>query len=223
MTKTRLVRHQFLNRHRQTIDQFHRAYYSTDVQSDTFWMGRHIVKAPTDVWAVQEILWETKPDLLIETGTYHGGSALFYAHLFDLIGHGDVVSVDIVYDPEFDYPNHPRLEFLLGASSIDPAVVEQVAKRADGKRCMVILDSNHQCDHVLQELRAYHGFVAPGCYLVVEDTNRHGYAMNAPPLEVGPAEAVRAWEPTKHGFEIDHSREKFLLTFHPSGWLRKVE
>ena len=205
-----------------TIDKFHRLYYSSDAQNNTYWLGRHIVKCPLDVWAVQEIMWETKPDLIVETGTFHGGSALYYAQLYDLMGiDGKVVSIDLVYDPEFDYPNHPRLEFLLGMSSIDPAAVEQVAKRAKGKRTMVILDSDHSCDHVLQELRLYHKFVSTGCYLIVEDTNVNGYPV-MPLYGPGPMEAIKAWQPKNHGFEIDKDREKFLMTFHPFGYLRRV-
>ena len=187
-------------------------------------MGRKIVKCPLDVWVVQEIIWETRPELIVETGCFHGGSALYYAHLFDLMNvtRGKVLSIDITYDPTFDYPNHPRVEFLLGASSVDPAVISHVAKACEGRRTMVILDSDHACDHVLQELRAYHGFVTDGCYLVVEDSNVNGYPV-MPMHGPGPAEAIKAWEPSKHGFVVDKEREKFLMTFHPGGFLRKEQ
>lgn len=205
-----------------TIDNFHKLYYKADIQSLTFWMGRHIIKTPSDMWVLQEILFEKQPELIIETGCFHGGSALFYAHMMDLMGSdGNVVSIDIAYDETFDYPNHPRIEFLLGASSIDPSVIEAVAKRADGKRTMVILDSDHSCDHVLQELRAYHKLVTVGQYLIVEDTNVNGYPV-MPLYGPGPMEAVKAWQPANQGFEADRSREKFLMTFHPGGFLLKT-
>lgn len=204
------------------VDKFHRAYYEADIQSQLTWMGRKIVKTPHDQWVLQEILWETRPEIIIETGVFHGGSALYYAHLMDIMGGpGEVVSIDIAYDPTFDYPKHDRIELLLGKSSIDPRVLEIVREKVDGKRTMVILDSDHSCDHVLQELRLYSPLVSKGCYLVVEDTNVNGYPV-MPLHGPGPMEAVKAFQPTNHGFEVDRSREKFLITFHPGGFLRRV-
>lgn len=204
-------------------DKAHKEYYLEDLQSETYWMGRHIIKCPLDVWVVQEILWETRPDLIIETGTFHGVSALYYAQLMDLMGiPGNVLSIDITYDPEFDYPEHPKVEYLLGSSSVNPEVLEYVTEKVKGAgRVMVILDSDHACDHVLQELRAYHKYVSVGCYLIVEDTNVNGYPV-MPLHGPGPMEAVKAWQPTNQGFEVDRSREKFMLSFHPGGWLRRV-
>ena len=192
------------------------------MQSQVDWLGRRVVKPPTDLFIAQEIIYETKPEAIVEVGIFHGGTTQFYANLFDLMGtDGIVVGVDIVYDPEFPYPDNPRIEFLLGRSSIDPEVVKAVKERVDGKRTMVILDSDHSCDHVLQELRIYHKFVSKGCYLIVEDTNPIGMrAMqhNRP----GPLDAIKAFQPKNHGFEVDRSREKFLLTFHPGGFLKRV-
>lgn len=205
------------------IDRFHKLVYELDLQSQVTWMGRNIVKWPADMIVAQEILWQTRPDLIIETGVYHGASALFYAQMMDLIGiDGKVVSIDIAYDPGFDYPKHPKVEFLLGASSLDPAVVAAVRKEAHGRRTMVVLDSNHSCDHVLQEMRVYGKLVSAGCYMIVEDSNVNGYP--AMPLHgPGPMEAIKAFQPTNNGFDVDRSREKFLVTFHPSGFLRKRE
>lgn len=208
--------------HRGTIDRFHELLYKTDVQNNTFWMGRRIVKTPQDQWVLQEIMWDTRPEIIVETGVFHGGSALFYAHMFDLMDiPGEVVSIDIVYDPTFDYPEHPRVEFLLGGSSTDEAIVEAARKRVDGKRTMVILDSDHSCDHVYRELQLYAPLVSKGCYLVVEDTNVNGYPV-MPLHGPGPAEAVKKWQPRNKGFEVDREREKFLVTFHPGGFLKRV-
>ena len=213
---------------KSVVDSFTKAFYSQDLQSKLNWLGRSTVKNPNDLMVVQEIIWETRPEAIVEIGIFHGGTTRYYAHLLDLIEAeepsekpGIVVGVDLYYDEEFDYPNHPRIEFLLGASSTDPAVFEQVAKRVDGRRTMVILDSDHSCDHVLRELRLYHKLVSTGCYLIVEDTNEIGMrimSQNTP----GPLKAIKAWQPQAHGFEIDRSREKFMLTFHPSGYLKKA-
>lgn len=204
------------------IDKFHKLVYQFDLQSQVTWMGRSIVKWPSDMIVAQEILWETRPELIVETGVFHGTSALFYAQLMDLMGiDGKVVSVDITYDPDFDYPKHPKVEFLLGKSSIDPEVVKLIQAEAHGHRTMVILDSNHACDHVLQEMRIYHRLVSQGCYMIVEDTNVNGYP--AMPLHgPGPMEAIKAFQPSNHGFEVDKTREKFLVSFHPSGYLKRV-
>jgi cephalosporin hydroxylase len=204
------------------VDKFHRLVYDLDLQHEVRWMGRRIVKWPSDMIIAQEIIWETRPDLIVETGVFHGTSALYYAQLMDLMDiDGKVVSIDIAYDETHDYPQHPKVEFLLGMSSIDPAVLTLVEEQAESRRTMVILDSDHACDHVLQELRAYSRFVSEGCYLVVEDTNVGGQPV-MPNHGPGPMEAIKAWDPVSHGFEQDRSREKFLVSFHPGGYLRRV-
>lgn len=202
-----------------TVDNFHRLYYGRDLQSDTYWFGRHIFKCPLDLHVIQEIINATDPDLIVETGTYMGGSALYYAHLCDLRGKGEIVSVDIAVRD--DLPDHPRIEFLAGMSSISPEVLEIVRDRAKGKRTMVILDSDHRCDHVLQELRAYHSLVSVGCFLIVEDTNVNGNPVlreHGP----GPAEAVKAFQPKNHGFEREPACERLLMTFNPGGYWKRV-
>lgn len=207
---------------KSVVDKFTNAFYREDLQSQLSWLGRSVVKNPNDMFVMQEIIYETKPDAIVECGVFHGGTTRYYAHLFDLMEtDGIVVGVDIAYDPEFDYPDHPRIEFLLGKSSIDPDVFKAVKELVLGRRTMVILDSDHACDHVLQELRLYSQLVSTGCYLIVEDTNPLGIlimGMKAP----GPLDAVKAWQPTNHGYEVDRSREKFLLTFHPGGFLKRV-
>src|SRR5207245_1529865 len=113
-----------------------------------------------------------RPDMIIETGTMFGGSAIFLASICDLLGGGEVVSVDLVHRRAL--PKHPRVEFILG-SSVDRAVLDHMRFRAAGKETvMVVLDSDHSCDHVLAELDAYAPLVTPGSMLVVEDTNVNG-------------------------------------------------
>jgi cephalosporin hydroxylase len=154
----------------------------------------------------------------VETGTAHGGSALYLATLCETVGTGEVVSVDI--GPWPDRPAHPRLTYLT-ASSTDPAVVARVAERATGAgTVLVVLDSDHRRDHVLAELRAYAPLVTPGSYLVVEDTNINGHPVYEA-FGPGPMEAVQDFLKERDDFEADRSREKFLLTFNPGGWLRR--
>jgi cephalosporin hydroxylase/glycosyltransferase involved in cell wall biosynthesis len=183
------------------------------------WLGTLAQKCPLDLWTYQEILVETRPDLIIETGTCEGGSALFLASICDLIGCGRVITIDIVDIP--GRPQHPRISYLLG-SSVDPAVVARVRNEAAGcHRVMVILDSDHRRDHVLAELHAYADLVTPGCYLVVEDSvvNGHPYLPDFGP---GPWEAVEAFVNVRTDFVADRDRERFLMTLNPGGYLRRL-
>jgi cephalosporin hydroxylase len=204
----------------RTVETFHRVYYDADdtTWKQTFWLGVTVRKCALDLWTYQEILAETRPDLVVETGTYLGGSALYLASICDLLGHGKIVTIDISAPP--GRPRHRRITYLQG-SSVDPDIVVRIEQRARrAKRVMVILDSNHSREHVLQELEAYAPLVTPGCYLVVEDTNVNGHPV-LPEHGPGPMEAVTAFLETTDAFEVDRSREKLLLTFNPSGYLRR--
>ncbi len=184
-----------------------------------------IVKCPLDLWQYHEIIEQTRPTMIVETGTFSGGSALFLADQLELVGGGEVISIDIA--PAEELPEDDRIEFLVGRSSTDLRVVEHVKERARGLKTMVILDSDHSAQHVLKELKLYAPLVSQGAYLIVEDTNRDAYrAMyQAGQLEddqAGPAEALRAWQPTNHGFKVDQRRERFLFTQNPGGYLKRT-
>jgi cephalosporin hydroxylase len=185
------------------------------------WMGVPIVKHPNDLIAYQQIIFETKPDLIIETGSFVGGSALYMATVCDMIGHGQVLSIDIAKRAEL--PTHTGIDFLIGLGSTDPELLDHVRRRAEDKRCMVILDSAHNANHVYNELRAYAPLVARGCYLIVEDTNRDGYTLGAGDIidGQGPAEALRRFQPTNRGFEVDRRFEQWGFTQNPNGYLRR--
>jgi cephalosporin hydroxylase len=202
------------------VEAFHRLFYDTHdtTWKQTFWLGVTVRKCAFDLWAYQEILFETRPDLIVETGTYLGGSAFYLAGICDLLGHGKVVTVDI--SAPGGRPRHRRISYLQG-SSTDPGIVDRIARRARrAKRVMVVLDSNHSRDHVLRELEVYGPLVTSGCYLVVEDTNVNGHPV-LPDHGPGPMEAVEEFLATTEDFEVDRSRENRLLTFNPSGYLRR--
>ncbi len=203
----------------RVLDAFHMlAYEEARVHTYTSWLGTKVRKCPTDLWTYQEILSELRPDLLVETGTKYGGSARFFASVMDLLDHGEVVTVDIVGNER--RPAHPRVTYLTG-SSTDPAILDEVARRAGGKATVLVcLDSDHSAEHVAAELRAYARFVTPGSYLVVEDTNVNGHPVS-PGWGPGPMEALDAWLPEAPEFEIDPTRERYLLTYQPRGWLRR--
>jgi cephalosporin hydroxylase len=204
------------------INRFHGLYYdgfpAAPVWKSTYWMGVRVLKCPLDMWVYQEILHETRPDVLIETGTHLGGSALFFAHMFDLIGKGRVITIDI---GDVKRPVHPDITYLTG-SSTDAATLRKVQDAIEpGERVMVVLDSDHSEQHVLRELEVYSPLVSVGCYLVVEDTNVNGHPAREG-FGPGPYEAVDKFLAGRSDFVRDPAREKFMLTFNPDGWLKRV-
>jgi len=205
---------------RQIVEAFQKIYYdaATYTWSNTHWLGARVLKNPLDLWVLQEIVHETRPDVVIEAGTYHGGAALYFAHLFDLLGRGRVITIDIK-----DYPErarHRRIEFLLG-SSTDLAIVARVRSRISRKaKVMVTLDSDHRKVHVSEELRLYSPLVTKGQYLVVEDTNINGHPV-MPGFGPGPMEAVEEFLREHPEFASDHMREKHILTHNPRGYLQR--
>jgi cephalosporin hydroxylase len=204
-------------------ERFHRAFYDLGQHGgtwrDTRWFGYEVQKSPLDLWIYQEIINDTHPDLIIETGTAWGGSALFFAMLCDLRGSGEVISVDIAAQPS--RPAHDRIRYVQG-SSTDVNALDRVSDAArQHRRVMVSLDSDHSREHVLHELNAYSAFVTEGCYLVVEDTNLNGNPVH-PGFGPGPQEAVDEFLRRHPEFERDSLWEsKFLVTFNPGGYLRR--
>jgi cephalosporin hydroxylase len=196
-------------------------YYENYQQTwkNTSWLGAPLEKYPTDLFVYQEIIYETNPDIIIEAGTYEGGSAYYFASLFDLMRKGRVITMDIEDHP--GKPAHPRIEYLLLSSISDEAIRRIKSEIKPGDRVMVSLDSNHRADHVLKELQIYSSMVTKGCYLVVEDTNINGHPVY-PSFGPGPMEAVEKFMANNQDFEIDRSREKFMLTVSPRGYLRRV-
>jgi cephalosporin hydroxylase len=199
-------------------EAFHRLYYDSAVWKDTYWLGVPTQKCPLDLWIYQELLHELRPDLIIETGTAHGGSALYMACVCDQLGRGEIVSVDIY--PIEGRPVHDRVTYVTGPSTA-PEVVAEVQRLTEGREpVLVILDSDHGRDHVLEELRIYSRLVTPGSYLVVEDTDVNGHPV-FPEHGPGPMEALEAFLAETEDFETDVTREKFFLTSNPRGYLRK--
>ena len=183
------------------------------------WLDVPIWQNPLDLWTIQEAISSVRPALLIETGTDRGGSALFYAHLMDLLDQGEVLTIDIVRVHELD---HPRIGFLHG-SSTDPEIVDRVRSRveaADGP-VMVILDGNHDRDHVAKELELYAPFVTPGSLLLSQDGVIDEFRLFRD-SRPGPLDANRDFLARHPEFEHDRElNEQFRLTQHPLGWMRR--
>jgi len=197
------------------------------------WMGRPIIQFPQDMMAMQEILWAVKPDIVIETGVAHGGSIVYYASLLELMGHGEVVGIDIDIRAHNRHAieAHPMIKRirLIEGSSIAGNTVATVHELAWGKRAVVVLDSNHTHEHVLEELRAYAPLVCEGGYCVVMDTVVEDMPKSMfPDRAWGPGDnpktAVHAYLQEDNRFVIDSDMDaKLLISVAPSGYLRRVK
>ena len=199
------------------------------------WMGRPIIKFPSDIVATQQIVWDVKPDLIIETGIAHGGSLILSASLLELIGGpGRVLGIDIDIRAhnrkEIEaHPMFKRIDMIEGSSVADDVMARVRTAAAKAKSVMVFLDSLHTHDHVLKELELYAPLVSVGSYLVLPDTfieyfPKSYYAHNRP-WDVGnnPMTALRAFLEKNKDFEIDRELcDKLMITEAFDGYLRRV-
>jgi len=198
------------------------------------WMGRPIIQYPQDMIAMQELIWEIRPDLIIETGIAHGGSLVYYASLLELLGHGEVLGIDIDIREhnrkEIEaHPMYKRIRMIQG-SSIDKDIVARVKKEAAGKeKILVCLDSNHTHEHVLQELELYSPLVSLGSYVVVFDTIVEDLPQDYLPgrawsIGNNPKTAVKEFLKTHTEFSIDTVIDnKLLISVAPGGYLKRVK
>lgn len=202
------------------------------------WLGRPIIQYPQDMIAMQELLWEVKPDLIIETGIAHGGSLIFYASILELIaictGHeGEVLGIDIDIRPHNrkaieEHPMYKRISMFQGSSTSSEILAEVVQKTKGKKRILVCLDSNHTHEHVLAELEAYAPLTSVGSYCVVFDTLIEDMGEEAYPERpwgAGNNPKTSVWEylKTHPEFEIDKSiQNKLLITVAPDGYLKRT-
>lgn len=198
------------------------------------WLGRPIIQFPQDIIAIQEIIWQVKPDLIIETGIAHGGSLIFHSSMLELLGgDGQVLGIDI------DIREHNRVEIekhpmskritMIEGSSIDEEIAKQVHDFAKNKKqVLVLLDSMHTHAHVLKELQLYSPLVTKGSYLVVFDTVIEDMPEDFFPDRPwgkgnNPKTAVWEFLKTNNRFEIDKEIEnKLLITVAPDGYLKCV-
>lgn len=213
-----------------------------------FWLGRPIIQYPQDMAAMQEIVWQVRPDVIVETGIAHGGSLILSASLLALLDYCDALEAGEVLDPakpkrrvvgvDIDIRAHNRAAIeahpmanritMIQGSSIDDGIVALVRDAVgDAKRVLVCLDSNHTHDHVLGELAAYAPMVTPGSYCIVFDT-----VVEDLPKELSfdrpwgpganPKTAVHQWLPDHPDFEIDRSWDaKLIVSVAPDGFLRR--
>ncbi|MBL8291843.1 MAG: class I SAM-dependent methyltransferase [Bryobacterales bacterium] len=206
--------------------ELQRLFHDLPVWSHTWFDNMRIEKTPLDLWMVRQVLYEVRPEMIVETGTWRGGSALYWAQTLDSLGlhNSRVVTVDL-QNITANAASHPLwkkyVRFLQG-SSTDQTIVAKIAAMTAGRRTVVMLDSDHSMKHVLDELHAYAPMVSSGSYLIVEDTHLDGVPTN-PGFGPGPTAAVKAFlaEPASRDFFVDEDREAMIITFNPGGWLRK--
>ena len=222
-----------------SYNDFAKEFVNAKYAYNFFWMGVPIIQAPQDLQALQEIIWEVKPDLIIETGVAWGGTSVFFASMLSIlegcnaIENGDVIAIDIDIRPHnltriINHPMGKKIKLIQG-SSIDSLVIKQVKKLAKNKkRILVCLDSNHTHDHVLAELNAYANLVTIGSYCVVQDTgieDRIDANGDERPWGKGNNPKTAVWEYLQgnSNFEIDKIIDsKLILTSGPDGFLKRV-
>lgn len=213
------------------------------------WMGRPAIQFPNDAWAMQEIIWAVRPDLIIETGIAHGGSLMFSASMLALLDVCDAIESGQTLDPKTSkrkvlgvdidirahnraaieaHPMASRIQMIQG-SSVAEETIEQIRKVAEGYSCVLVcLDSNHTHEHVLAELKAYAPLTSVGSYCVVFDTIVEDMPGDFfPDRPWGPSNNPKTavWEflKTHPEFEIDKNIDyKLLISVAPDGYLKRV-
>lgn len=190
------------------------------IMTGTTYFGVKTLKSPIDAWVYQEIVFQQQPDVIIEIGNYNGGSALYLAHICDAIGKGRVIGIDLSHETVPRHiAHHPRITFVDGDACQS---FDRVSKLVSAdERVLIIEDSAHTFDNTLAVLRLYSGFLKTGDYFIVEDCIcHHGLDVGPDP---GPFEAVEAFLNENADFESDRSRERFLITWNPKGYLKRIK
>jgi cephalosporin hydroxylase len=195
------------------------------------WLGRPIIQFPSDIVAIQELLWKVQPDVVIETGVAHGGSLVLSASVLELIGVGKVIGIDVEIRPHNRaaieaHPLKKRIELIEG-SSVAPDTLAAVRRAiTNAKVVLVMLDSNHTRAHVLQELELYAPLVTPGSYMVAHDGAQE-WVWDIPSgrptwKDDGPLDAIREFLNDHKEFQIDPFYTRFGITSSPDGYLRRL-
>lgn len=190
------------------------------------WMGIGAMKNPCDAWIYQEIIYNVKPDIIIEIGSFEGGTTLYFANLLDMLGKGIVISID--NDRTYYCVKHPRIVIITGDSS-SAEVVAKVYELCKGKSVLIVHDGNHTKEHVLKDLSAYSDLVSINSYFIVEDgiidlfspnliNPNDGIGM----FDDGPVVAIEEFLSKNPNFVVDSEQERYILTDNPKGFLKRV-
>ena len=198
---------------------------------ETTWLGRPIIQFPTDVIAIQELLWKVRPELVIETGIAHGGSLVLSASILELIGNGKVIGIDVEIRPHNRlaieaHPLKSRIELIEGSSTAPEVSAVVYERAAEVRSVMVILDSNHSRAHVLREMELYGPLVTAGSYLITQD-GAQAWVSDIPRGQPkwnldNPLLAIHEFLATHHEFRIDLRCNRFGTTSSPDGYLERM-
>jgi cephalosporin hydroxylase len=191
-------------------------YQANVVMKQVHYRGVPTWKNVFDLWVIQEIIHETQPEMVIEIGCKFGGTTLWLSDVMKTVASGSVISVDLK-QPRIDFPEN--VQFIEG-DSVGSGTVAQVQDRCRGDRTMLLADANHAAEHVFKELVLYGPMVALGCYFIVEDGIVD--VMEWPQYQPGPLVAVQRFLGENSSFVADERREKFILTYAPGGFLKRV-
>ncbi|MBN2752112.1 MAG: class I SAM-dependent methyltransferase [Rhodospirillaceae bacterium] len=216
--------------YRRVAELFTKVSVQHKLMYEISWLGIPIIQYPADILMMQELIWKTRPDVIVETGFAHGGSAIFYASMLELLGRGKVVSVEVEIRKynRVAIDSHPlsrRCEQIEG-SSVNPAVVTEVKRRiGEDRQVMVVLDSNHSYDHVAQELELYAPLVSPRGYIVAMD-GLQGDVWDIPRgkpewKEDNPRRAIHDFIARHPEWEIDPHYNRLMVTSNPDAFLRR--
>lgn len=211
-------------------DLWTRSNWYHKLSYEVTWLGVPVIQLPEDLFMMQEVIYKTRPDVLVETGTAHGGTALFYASMLELLGRGEVVSIDVEIRKynRLAIQAHPMSKriTLIEGSALDEKVARQVRSRiARDHKVLVALDSNHTTEHVRGELEWYAPLVTPGSYVVVFDTvmqvvgdapgRSEEWAKN------GPGPAIESFLADHPEFEVDPYYNRMQVTYCRGGYLKR--
>ena len=230
-------------------NEFMKASIEASYSYNYHWLGRPIIQYPQDIVAMQELIWQIRPDVIVETGIAHGGSLILSASMMAMLDYCDAVESGDSLDPQASkrkvigvdidirahnkvaIENHPmrNLISMIEGSSLDSRIIEQVKhKVGNAEKVLVALDSNHTHEHVLAELDSYAPLVTLGSYCVVFDTvieQLPADTYDDRPWGIGnnPMTAVNAWLPHNPAFEVDRDMDqKLQVSVAPGGFLKRV-
>jgi len=194
------------------------------------WMGMPIIQMPEDIMLIQQVIYETKPDYIVETGIAWGGSVVYYASLLELMGHGEVIAIDTVLpqsniDKIMAYPFSKRIHLLQGSSTDETVFAQVKSILKPGAKIMVILDSNHTHEHVYNELNLYAPLVKSGQYILAQDSlvefiPEQTHRIRPWGKGNNPWTAVQKFLSENSNFTNNNKYNQLsLLTCHKDGWI----
>ena len=190
------------------------------IMDQTTYFGIKALKSPIDHWVYQELIYENQPDIIIEIGNASGGAIFSLAHICDLLGKGRVIGIDISHQAISErVKNHPRITLIEGDACQCFSNVQRLVCESD--KVLIIEDSSHTYQNTLDVLRTYSTLLNLGDYFIVEDgICHHGLTVGPNP---GPYEAIEEFIKENNNFKIDRTKESFLITWNPKGYLRRIK